>query len=371
MPNDGNDYAWEKDLKPIRLHLELADDLLDDERHEILRKYGNSSTGYSISRDILIPSDMPLHALHYAAQKLFGWQNSHLRSFHLPDEIYQKMTGGTVKGWAAMSGVLFYGIMQDEDDLFWDDDYNGASIKVWLRRKYTGPYKYTNENERYESVQAANRESILNDSRPIEVRTKPEWSPKTRKNKNGNDIVRVAPIMDLTLEELNNSIMMEQDLSNLLECLPVTSVLAAEDGDLANADQIGKRLVHPRYERRTMTLEPEVLPVTHKLFYNYDYGDGWHVAITLLKDCRDLLEMGCVTAGQILEAEAAVADKHRPVCLYRDGLRVMDVVGGLGGFADFLKTIHEGDDADERSSMREWAAEMGWSTRKEPDKSVL
>ncbi len=71
-------------ITPVRLHLELRSDYLSDYHKRMLRRYGESSTGESITRDILIPSDMPLHNLHYAMQKLFGWQNSHLRSFYLP-----------------------------------------------------------------------------------------------------------------------------------------------------------------------------------------------------------------------------------------------------------------------------------------------
>ena len=71
MENDC--YNNTNGFKAVHLHLELKDDNLDDEQKLILQKYGGSSTGDSISRDILIPSDMPLHHLHYAIQRLFGW----------------------------------------------------------------------------------------------------------------------------------------------------------------------------------------------------------------------------------------------------------------------------------------------------------
>jgi len=92
---------------PVHLRLELRDEYLTEEQKRILRRYGESSTGETICRDILIPSDMPLHNLHYAIQKLYGWQNSHLRSFHLPEDVYLKLTGGTVKGWSDYVGVIF------------------------------------------------------------------------------------------------------------------------------------------------------------------------------------------------------------------------------------------------------------------------
>ena len=370
IPNDPLADRQKKDIRPVRLHLELTDEWIDEERRGILKKYGESSTGLSISRDILIPSDMPLHALHYAIQKLFGWQNSHLHSFHLPDDVYREMTEGTVKGWAEMSGVLFYGIRDNQNDIFWDDDYNGGSFRIWLKRKYTGPYQYAGTGERYEDAQAANRENLLKDKNPIEVRKKYEFNLKTGRAKGGDKIIRVAPVMELTLEELHNSLIMEQDMSDLLERLEVPSVLAASGEALAGRDQIARN-VSLRYDKGTTTLKPEVLPVTDKLIYRYDYGDGWEVMITLLPDYRDLLETGRVTALQLSEAEKTVKGSHKPVCLYRDGLSVMDDTGGLGGFIDFLKTINEDEDAEERKSMREWAAGQGWSTRKILDKSVL
>ena len=61
-----------KDGKVLKLHLELVEDFGEEEL-AVLRKYGKVERG--ISRDILVPAHMPLHNLHYAIQKAFGWQN--------------------------------------------------------------------------------------------------------------------------------------------------------------------------------------------------------------------------------------------------------------------------------------------------------
>ena len=110
-------------ITPVRLHLELKGDYLSDYQKRMLRRYGESTSGESITRDILIPSDMPLHNLHYAIQRLFGWQNSHLRSFYLPDDIYNKLTGGTVKGWSDLLGVIYEG----------EDKEEASSARVWAK----------------------------------------------------------------------------------------------------------------------------------------------------------------------------------------------------------------------------------------------
>ena len=54
---------------------------------------------------------------------------------------------------------------------------------------------------------------------------------------------------------------------------------------------------------------------------------------------------------------------HSSICLESDGLDVMDDVGGIIGFADFLQTIHESDNEDERENLREWARGLGWTGR--------
>ena len=64
----------EEEFTPIRLHLELINDDMTKYQKRMLRRYGETSTGNSITRDILLPSDMMLHNLHYAIQRLFGWR---------------------------------------------------------------------------------------------------------------------------------------------------------------------------------------------------------------------------------------------------------------------------------------------------------
>lgn len=76
---------WQEDMKKrefkvIRLKLELN---IDGADMDILKKYGKVKDG--ITREVLAPADINLHALHYVIQKAFGWQNSHLHHFLLPD----------------------------------------------------------------------------------------------------------------------------------------------------------------------------------------------------------------------------------------------------------------------------------------------
>lgn len=350
--NMNSDSIDNDTFSAVHLHLELKNEYLDDEAQAILRKYGESSTGDSISRDLLIPSDMPLHNLHYAIQRLFGWQNSHLRRFLLPDEIFKRLTGNTVRGWADLVGVLFQPPGEHEQDIFWDDDYQSGSIKTWLRKKYTGPYSYHGLAENYEWAQK-DVWRLIEHYPKLEVRE--SFGDYLERSKNEVDvqprIIKKAPLIELTLEEMNNSIMLEGGTEHLLERLQAASILAFRDEELDSGDGI--------------------FPLTHHLIYNYDFGDDWNVIMTKERDCGELLQKGHITQEELNDAEKTVLTNHMPVCIHKDGIAVLDDVGGLHGFADFLRKICESEDRDERSEYITWAHSLGWNQRKVSNRLTL
>ena len=163
--------------------------------------------------------------------------------------------------------------------------------------------------------------------------------------------LKKAPLIELTLEEMNNSIEIDSGTESLLERLEAAKVLAFKDADLF--------------------IDNDIFPVTHELIYNYDYGDNWKVIITKEKDCNELLQKGHISMDELLEAEAMTVAKHKPVCIYKDGMSVLDDVGGLHGFADFLKGIYEGKDEEERNNSMIWAQSLGWNRRKISNKLIL
>lgn len=351
----------ENAITAVRLHLELKSEYFKAADKRILRKYGESSTGNSISRDILIPSDMPLHNLHYALQRLFGWQNSHLRKFILPEEIYNKLTGGTVKGWADLVGVLFQPPSEYEDDIFWDDDYENGSIKTWLKKKYTGPFVYRGIMENLEYAKKDMKELI--DHFPI-VNVLGSFADymndKTKNKSKGPRIIKKAPFIELTIDELHNSICIEGGTDHLLERLEIAKVLAYKDEDV----YIKKKIVN-------INDGNNIFPVAHEIIYNYDFGDNWEVTITKEKDCSELLENGYITSEELHNAETTVFTKYKPVCIHKDGIFVLDDVGGLHGFVEFLSNIYENDDIDDRDEHLTWAQGLGWSKRKISNEQIL
>ena len=80
---------------------------------------------------------------------------------------------------------------------------------------------------------------------------------------------------------------------------------------------------------------------------------------------------GYISKDELLDAEGTVLTKHKPVCIHKDGIFVLDDVGGLHGFINFLKEIYESEDKEERSNHRAWAQSLGWSERKISNKLIL
>ena len=338
-------------ITPVRLHLELKDEYLSSYQKRILKRYGESSTGDSITRDVLIPSDMPLHNLHYAIQKLYGWKNSHLRSFNLSKELYQELTDGTVKGWTDLVGTLFQPPSECEYDIFWDDDFQKGSINLWLRKKYTGPYFYGGNMEHPE-VAKQDIKKLLDHF--VEMQVQESFSEYLKRSKQDKDeevkTLRKASLIDLTLEEMNSSILIEGGTESLLERLEVDRLIAAQ------GEKVDSK---------------ELFPITKELIYNYDFGDNWIVTITKYKDCDDLLKQNIIDNNELEEAKETVLDKHKPVCINKDGISLLDDVGGLRGFADLLGTIYEGEDKEETANAKAWSKSLGWSDKKISNKTML
>ena len=145
---------------------------------------------------------------------------------------------------------------------------------------------------------------------------------------------------------------------------------------------------------------PDIVPIADGLTYYYDYGDGWEVKITCEEGYHavwenDDFDYTAADEHEILEhilsidEEAAFYDSRnkkvsedlqntlneiqylqKPLCVYADGLNVMDDVGGYGGYIDFLETIH-GADRYAAKEMRDWARQLGWTGRTSKPENIL
>lgn len=341
----------DNNITPVYIRLEMKGEDLSDSHKRMLKRYGKSYDGEMIARDVLIPSDMPLHNLHYAIQKLFGWTNSHLREFNLPDEVYNEITSKSVKGWSELVGTLFQSPSQWEKDIFWDDDYEHGSANVWLRKKYTGPYVYGGYYEHYENARE-DINKLFESSGVVQVRE--SFDVYVKRTETDPDkkikIIGTKKLIDMSMEEFLDSIALETSPKSLMESLEVAKVLASEKEPLK---------------------QEGIFPVTRELIYYYDFGDGWELKISKFEDCSRLLENNTISVEELHQAMDTVLSKHKPVCLNAEGLNLVEDVGNLNGYARLLYTIHESDDKEEVSSMKQWAKFQGWTGKTLVPKKIL
>lgn len=429
-------------IDPIRLHLELVrkDDYLGlsedaaveyrrkeaEETSRVLKTYGEVKYGDTISRDIIVPGDMPLWALNYVIQKCFGWQNSHLHQFELPEEQFQKVTNGDLGCFIDLVGVAFRSPWMEEAEEFWSDDYEDGSFKTWLRKKYTGPYDSMCHGEgiwqckqdikemrkRFAYVEAEH--CISKDGydyykylKPINEEEYKKRQAQGSVERHEDDIFGMRVIVkkevyqfdEIPLEAMKR--LSQRPLNQLLERLSVEEVLALHDKGLE--DEIFEGDIVPESFEEFMeeelqydieryqvvdapNLQPYIGTLTDTLYFNYDFGDNWYVKITGSFGAADLVESGRVTQDELEAAVLQLLTKYRPVCIAQDGLPVLDDVGGMDGFIQFLKGINQKgrkkeaweDDWNEeygpygnKQESLEWARSLGWSKRKISNKNLL
>ena len=383
----------EKRDKVLKLHLELDMKYVDGEEMQILKKYGAVKT--SISRDILVPSDITLHALNYAILRMFGWQNGHLHNFSLPENVFKELTENRFLTWSEMAGVYFRFPTENFEDIYWDDDYKeGESIKSWMRRKYTGPYRYKGYGEHY-LINQMEVERMF--ARWDEI-TVHQFDFRAEKQPGPYNVKLTEATIDQVIHAFCDVMCHE-----LVERLKLSDVLCLKNSEEVDFSYIKKDVkrklsncrthdaIEEYHSKRFGSFKQEreflesyniqVLPVTEQLIYSYDYGDGWEVLIT----CEDIYEKSEAGAwiganGDEMNSFAdrleEVLAKHRPICIDKDGIELVDDVGGIGGFCRMLRTIYEADncndeDMQEREEMLGWAEMMGWTGRRISPKQTL
>jgi hypothetical protein len=115
-------------------------------------------------------------------------------------------------------------------------------------------------------------------------------------------------------------------------------------------------------------LNSDVYGITDTLYYFYDFGDGWKVKVTRIPDFNDLLEHNRITMEEGNGAIAQVKHSYRPVMIARDGVDVVDDLGGYSMIPCFLRAIHNDDSEDNQmydnaEDTIAWAKNQGWSYR--------
>lgn len=395
--------------KILKLHMELIADI-NDEEENILRKYGKVQR--SISRDILVPADMLLHNLHYAIQRAFGWQNSHLHNFAYPDEVFSQLTENKFAKWLDLCGIYFRFPDEENEDIYWDDDYDeSVSPRTWFKRKYSAPFYYGGECEHY--LYAATQAKTLKQQNPV-LRIGPSFE-EFMAGKKGERMIKID---DVTIEEIRTQF--ETSPDELLERLPIGQVVATSsdsawefktkklihDMNDAFAENYKKiRALKNDYEIEEFykKTNPKVVPLSDRLIYSYDYGDGWQIEITCVdeyesfdrwnkqsenewmivpiteedaaKDQCPVDKNGKELEGELREQIIDVVVKQKPLCVSADGLSVLDDVGGISGYCAFLSGVHGKacglDMYEDKEETIEWGRSMGWNGRMNKPENIL
>ena len=318
--------------KVLHLHLELDTSALNIAELALLHEYGKVGAG--LTRDVIVPTSITLHALHYMIQQLFGWQNAHLHHFALPKEAFTMLTGDRFEDWKKLCGIYFQVPDTEDPDRFWDDDYDEKrSFNSWLRKKYCGPYQYDTDYDQYSACQEKLQALLDIASDNLQHF---QWAKEPS--------AKSVPAFDqATIEDAYRYFGFDGNLESLLERLTLAQIMIPNKKRTPFV--IGQELTEP-------------LPITKTLHYYYDYGDGWEVKISLVENSMVALDH--------LDA----AENEKPVCVAKDGLNVMDDVGGIAGYCKFLNDIHFGDPC-EAVELRYMATLKGWSTRQRAPENTL
>ncbi len=412
-----------------RLHLELVPDWIPEDRsgryeerelefRDILRKYGCVKYGNRISRDILIPGETKLFSLHYIIQALFGWQNSHLHRFYLPEKKMKKLCDDKLFRFVDLVGIIFRSPWMDEEEEFWADDYETGSYKNWLRKKYTGSPVSLCHGESYfmcrKDVKSNFNRSIdwmINYYRSIVENVESDENRFLRQDllKHYSDVIGLFDKKgrEVAIKALDTSdIRYLGDTHNgdLLERLSIQEVLCFGDrrilGDGADAENEGynklsdgdvlcdtfekfmdEEMIEDIKYVKSGEDYPDNQPMTNTftdtLYYEYDFGDGWNVKIQGSCGCEDLIESGRISQEELDEAILQVHKSYRPVVIAQDGLSVLDDAGGLNGFCEFLKGTFAEEPYDgpyEYGNRKEnlvWAKSFGWTGKMKNNKTML
>lgn len=403
-------YGEELPYEPremIRLHLELMADFDDDET-KTMHQHGAMS-GATISRDILVSDDLPLYALHYVIQRAFGFTNSHLHRFYLPDERLEAFTE-SVEQWMHQVGVVFRSPLMDENAEFWADDYERGSFKNWLRKKYTGPCVSQCWDEGLIACRADMEQvdldheyyveygTYLKDGEAMPLRCRPVigWDGKRTETPKANKYVHKFRVEVMKMRELPVKLLnqvFEGNAFDILERLSIGQVLAVRNMHCSDDFQYGENV--STYEDMlddgmdaevdeilesgldSPMKQPFVYSFTDELLYQYDFGDNWQIRITGSRNCADLVESGKITQDMLDKSNIKARVTYRPVLIARDGEMLIDDVGGASGLARFIRAINtmQRGETDEngmsRTELKNWAKSQGWHKDDSSDYNLL
>ena len=287
-----NEFSWTR-VKVSLMNVNTREKL-------ILKRLGGV-TGQTVSRELVIPDDMPLWALHYAITASFGLLNNHAHCFELTEKDYEKITGGSSLKWAGLAGVLFRNPYMSDASRRWADS-SSDSLQSWRRKKYTGAYKYHGKEEDAASCRKAVSSFTEDDSQLVAVYR----TSGTRETL--SYVCRLENYKPYSggkerTETLRFSTLSVQQLGALFEdrCFELIERMSVKDF----TSQWANRVV-----------------------YKYRSSDNWPFLLEFTGD------------EPPKEARVKCLETHRPVMITSDGLNLVEDIGGVHGYCQFLLSLY-------------------------------
>lgn len=290
---------------------------------KVLKKYANLKDGRYITRDILVPGDISLSALHFTIQRAFGFMDNHLNRFYLADEDFHAITKSKMKNYRKLIGIIFKLQDAEDPDIFWNEGEDDVAADIddekWMRSKYTGPYKYTGYSE-------------LPENALKEYKALAQYYKKSTGKKLLDAEFNERCLIDDLFESCFN---------DLMSRLPLNALLAPK-GKKPDYSHMRPEFIIDEENELYPTLSR---PVTDKLLFEYDFGDGWQFEITRYSDYA------------ISDKDYRyVVESYRPRVLYAEGSNLIEDVGGTYSFASFLCEYFIEKDKETIEWAGEWSA---------------
>ncbi|MCC8103698.1 MAG: hypothetical protein LIP11_16095 [Clostridiales bacterium] len=303
------------------------------ELNERILKAAKAEKG--ISREIVVPSNMTLHALHYAIQRLFGFLGYHMRDFYLHWQDFELVTAARLGGYVDLCGILFRYSDRYEDDDDWDNDYDGeSSVNTWVKKMYRGPYRkgavgdtwYANRRDtRQLYTVKSNKEksdkAMLDKGKPelkedmLLLEADEIIHPERKRNFLRGDIAvgelltstgkikTAGGILDFASDRREALKIWKADIlsqigackeavwgkdpidgigENLIHSMDVFCDAFRGDGSIGELDDAVAGYIVPQFLFGALAVHP--LPFFKEIYYSYDYGDGWQFKISAVDE---------------------------------------------------------------------------------------
>lgn len=134
-----HDQERHPDVKAMKIRLSVDTEHMSAAELEMIEKEYGVKRGWT--RDLIVPSYIPLHYLHYIIQRAFGFEDTADHLFQLDSEQFETITEESLRNYCRLCGVLFRFPFGNDEEMYWDDDYDARkSIRKWLKEKYEGAW---------------------------------------------------------------------------------------------------------------------------------------------------------------------------------------------------------------------------------------